>query len=402
MKILFVHNKYLQSAGGEDATVSSEISLLTSKGHDVHVLYFTNEQFSGGVLNKLSAGLQAIYNRASRRKLRMALIDFKPDIIHVHNFFFDASPAVFFEASRQRIPVVATVQNFRLICVNALLLRQQQLCELCVQKFFPVYGVKYACYHDSIVQSMLVGSISAVHKLLGTWKKRIDQFIVPAEFIKNRLNNSSLHLPAGKIVVKRNFIDDPGVAVSAERKNYFLFVGRLAKEKGIDVLLECFESMPEQELIIAGDGPEAFGLKEKYGTLKNVRFAGHQHKTGVLDLMKNCRALIFPSIWYEGLPVTIVEALATGTPVIASRLGAMEEMIQDSINGLLFDKGNSEKLRESIHTFNKRVNMGDMSFYEEARKSYMQYYHPEISYSEIMIIYNKLIESFTTTRKDSR
>ena len=389
----------MQSAGGEDATVEAEVKLLISKGHEVDVLYFNNDQFKEGALSKTLGGLRSIYNKEARGKLRQQLKKFRPDIIHVHNFYFNASPSVFFEANRQNIPVIATLQNYRLVCVNGLLLRKQQVCELCVHSFFPLYGVKYRCHHNSILQSAVVGSIGSVHKFLGTWKKRVDKFIVPAEFIKMKLIHSSLHLPNDKITVKRNFIDDPGPVNVSGRKNFFLFVGRLSVEKGVDVLLKCFSLLSNEDLIIVGDGPDANALKERYAGLRNIHFAGHKNKSEVLDLMKACRALLFPSIWYEGLPVTIIESLATGTPVIASRLGAMEEMIRHNINGLLFERGNFEELRDAINFFNNQLNSGNVSFYEEARKTYMQYYHPEICYREVIAIYNELIESFAKPEK---
>jgi glycosyltransferase involved in cell wall biosynthesis len=362
---------------------------MRSKGHEVHVHFFDNAEMSKGSIGKLKAGISAVYNKRSASIVRKLVADFKPDIVHVHNFFFSASPSVLVAIHKMRIPIVVTIHNYRLICANALLLRNNRVCELCIQHDFPWYGVKYKCYHHSAIQSAAVGSVAAIHKWKGTWKKVVDMYVTPSEFARNKLIHSSFNVSQAKIAVKRNFISDPGS--TGERKNYFLFVGRFATEKGINVLLEAWKGITDQQLVIAGDGPERENLFKEYGSLKNVQFVGHKGKEEVLGLMKNCRALIFPSIWYEGLPLTIVEAFATGTPVIASDLGAMSEMIHDQVNGLLFDTGNVNKLRGAIERFNKAIAHGDQSFYNNARNSYIEKYHPEKCYNEMMNIYNKAI-----------
>lgn len=391
MKILFIHTRYLQSAGGEDTTVDAESNLMRSKGHDVRVHIFDNAGMQNGFTGKLKAGVSGIYNSHSAKEVEKIVEEFAPDVVHVHNLFFAASPSVLIAVHKKKIPIVATIQNYRLICANALLLRDNKVCELCVSHDFPWYGVKYKCYHNSAVQSTAVGLIAAIHKWRGTWKNAVDTYITPSTFSKEKLVHSSLGVPADKIEVKRNFIADPGNAETASRNKYFLFVGRLAAEKGVQVLLEAWQGLPNEQLIIAGDGPEKNELVSKYGELKNVQFTGHQSKEEVLNLMKKCKALLFPSIWYEGLPLTIVEAFATGTPVIGSSIGAVGEMIKDRYNGLLFEAGNSKSLKHSIELFNKLIVEGSYTMYENARESYIQHYHPEKCYLESMRIYEKVI-----------
>lgn len=373
--------------GGEDTTVEAEYDLMKSRGHDVQLLLFDNASIAGGALNRLKAGANSIYNRVSAKRLREAVQTFQPDIIHVHNFYFDASPSVIIEANKLNIPVVVTIQNFRLICANSLLLRNNKVCELCVSHKFPWYGVKYKCYHNSAVYSALVGSISSTHNLLGTWKKKVNHYITPAEFTKNKLSHSALDLPPEKISVKRNFIPDPGRAEGG-RDNYYLFVGRISAEKGVNVLLEAWQQLPGRTLLIAGDGPELQSLQSTFGSTEFVRFLGRKDRPDILSLMKKCRALIFPSVWYEGLPLTIVEAFATGTPVIASSIGAMKEMIVHEKNGMLFHAGDSDDIARQIHAFES---MPAGNFSKEARDHYLRIYHPDIAYLDVMNIYEKTI-----------
>jgi glycosyltransferase involved in cell wall biosynthesis len=391
LKILFIHNRYLQSTGGEDTTLDAEAALLSSKGHEVRIQLFDNNEMGKGILHKVRGGIKSVYNGKSARKTGAVIDDFKPDIVHVHNFYFTASPSVVIEAKRHKAPVVLTIQNYRLICANCLLLRDHKICELCVHHDFPWYGVKYKCYHNSAIQSAMVGAIGAIHKWIGTWRNKVDMILTPAAFIKNRLTDSSLNVDPQKIIVKHNFIKDPGSSPAEKRKRFYLFVGRLSEEKGVESLLKTWTTLAGTDLIIAGDGPDKNKLVERYGDVPGVKFVGKKAHEEILGLMKECRALIFPSIWYEGLPLTIIEALATGTPVIASNLGAMQEMIQDAENGFLFTAGNTAHLSEVIVKFNAIIDRQDFSLYKNARQTYISKYHPEKCYTDIMNIYNSVL-----------
>src|SRR5437762_4639584 len=311
MKVLFIHNRY-QQAGGEDVAVEAESRLLQEKGHQVQTIVFTNAAHPG-IFEKAGAGWKAIYNGDTYRVIKKRIQEFRPDVVHVHNLFFVASPSVLFAADRLKIPVVLTVHNYRLVCANALLLRNNKPCELCVGKTFPLYGIRYRCYRSSMAETALVTAVTGIHKILGTWQKKVTRYVVLTEFAKSKLSNSSLHLQPGKFIVKPNFIADPGEG-SARREDFFLFVGRLSKEKGVLLLLQAFSAMPGSRLVIIGEGPEKEFLQQQFANAVNVTFAGKLNKEEVLETMKISKALIFPSIWYEGLPFTIIESFATGTP----------------------------------------------------------------------------------------
>lgn len=391
MKILFVHNRYLQNAGGEDSTVEAETALLRARGHEVRILIFQNEKPSSGIVSGLVAGSKIIYNKASANILKGEALNFQPDIIHVHNFFYEASPSVIIEAKKLGFPVVVTLQNFRLICANGLLLRQNKVCELCVHHSFPWFGVKYKCYHSSSLQSAAVGSMAAVHKVMNTWRGKVDRYITPSIFMKNRLINSSLSLPAEKVSVKRNFVDDAGFAEPSSREPFFLFVGRLSEEKGVEVLLKVFKGIPGLKLILAGEGPLSEDLQNRYKEYNNIKFLGKQNRHQVITLMKQCKALIFPSIWYEGLPLTIIEALSVGTPVIASNLGAMQEMIEDGKSGLLFNPGDVSDLKEKVLNY-VEMGIGNYSYHQQARDKYLDIFHPDVCYRDVIKVYESLLK----------
>ena len=376
--------------GGEEVSVELEALLLKDKGHKVQSLIFDNKKITG-FFSKIRFGLNSIYNFASARKLSNAIREFQPDIIHIHNIFFIASPSVLVIANRNKIPVVYTLHNYRLICANALMLREFQVCELCIKKKFPTAGIRHKCYRDSLSASALVTIITAVHKYFHTWKKKVTTFITLNDFARNKIINSSLEIPVSKAITKPNFVPDPGEG-TYPREDFFLFAGRIAKEKGVHVLLKAFADMPDKKVIIIGDGPEKEKLMDQYNSYNNISFTGQLDKLEVEEYLKRCRAFICPSIWHEGTPLTIIEAFATGTPVIASRIDPTPESVKDGYNGILFSTLDATDLQLKVNLLEELTN-ADNLFYKNARQTYIEKFHPEIHYKAIMDIYEKAMVS---------
>jgi glycosyltransferase involved in cell wall biosynthesis len=385
LKILFIHNRY-QFYGGEDRAVQLEADLLLSKGHEVKIVYFDNKSIDE---NSIFTGFNSIYNKKSWRIIRGEIELFRPDIIHVHNFFFKVSPSVFLVAKKLNIPIVHTLHNFRLVCCNAFLLRNNKVCELCVNKKLPFYGIKYRCYRSSFLQSALVTAITSIHKYTGTWRNKVSHYITLTEFGKKRFMNSSLQINSEKLSVLPNFEFDNGIGV-LPRQDYFLFVGRISHEKGPSIALKTFIDLPDQKLILVGEGPELDNLKKQYSNYSNIIFLGKLELSKVQVLMKSCKALIFPSIWYEGLPFTILEAFATGTPVIASNMGAMADLIVDGYNGFHFVPNCPEDLKRCVIKFIDFQQSSEV-MYKNARLSYESKYNKEVHYEGLMKIYNKYL-----------
>lgn len=387
MKVLFIHNKYKQF-GGEDVAVGLESSILKEKGHETETLIFDNDSIDG-VFSKFRFAFQSVYSFSSARRVSRVIREFKPDIVHVHNTFFVASPSVIYAARRYRIPVVLTLHNYRMICCNALLLRDNKICELCTQKKFPLSGIRYKCYRNSAVESALVTFITGFHKIINTWKNKISIYITLNDFFRSKLLHSSLDVPAEKMITKSNCIPDPGEG-KEQREDFFLFAGRISKEKGVHVLANAFADMPQTKILIAGDGPEKKILQEKYKTCSNIIFLGRLEKLQLTDYMNRSKAFICPTIWYEGTPLAIIEAFASGTPVIASNLGPLAESISDGYNGLHFTSGNAEDLKEKVKLFIKETEHNTL-FYQNARQTFIEKYHINIHYNKIIKIYEKAI-----------
>ena len=387
MKILLIHNKYFHR-GGEDLVYESERDILIRNGHEVESMVFTNEQISS-LWTKLTVALGAVYNRKSHRLLLEKIKSFGPDVIHVHNFFHIASPSIFFAAYSSGVPVVMTLHNFRLICPSATLFFEGDIYEKSVDKIFPMDAVLKGVYRNSRVETLLVVLVTGIHKLLGTWRGKVNQYIALTDFSRRKILGSSLKITENQIVVKPNFVEDYGANLLL-RSEHFLYVGRLSEEKGIKMLLESASKQSEITYKIIGDGPLRAYVEDFAATHTNVEYLGFRDKEYIISELKQAKALVFPSQWYEGFPMTILEAFSCGTPVIASDLGGPGEVITHGTNGLLFDYHSSDALLLAIDRLRKKGALYQQ-LSRNARRSYEELYTPESNYHQLMKIYTKAI-----------
>ncbi len=386
MKILIVHNTY-QRKGGEDFVMESEANLLQQYGHQVEKMIFRNDDISS-FSDKIKAAKGLFYNGESAKKLGKVINTFHPDIIHVHNIFYLASPSVFYEAKKLNIPVVLTLHNYRLICPGALLLRDAKVCELCVHKKFPLAGIHHGCHRGSSLQTAQLTLMTGIHKVLNTWKNKVDRYIALTDFARQRIIDSSLRLAPDQVVVKPNFVDDMGEAPFEDREPFFLFIGRLSEEKGIHTLLEALQRQPFP-LEIIGDGPLRAEVEKVEASIPSVKFWGFKDKSFIAERLGRCAALVFPSIWYEGMPLTLLEAFSRGTPVISSDMNNINTIVKNRHNGIHFQSGNDEDLAATINHFTQHHDQFT-DLYTQARSDYDTMYSPQANYQKLANIYESL------------
>ncbi|MBE9166053.1 glycosyltransferase [Pleurocapsales cyanobacterium LEGE 06147] len=339
MKILSIHNNY-QIRGGEDESRKAEEQLLREMGHEVDVYEEHNDRVS--TLNPLNIALRTIWSRESYKIVEHKLAESTYDLIHVQNFFPLISPSVYYAAKARGIPVVQTLRNYRLLCPNALFFRDGQVCEDCSGKFIPYPGVWHGCYRDNRAASAATATMLTVHRAMGTWTQMVDSYVALTNFAREKIVEGGL--PAEKIVVKPNFVNpDPGLGEG--RGGYALYVGRLSVEKGLDTLLAAWEHLGQKmPLKIVGDGPLASEVVEATKRLPDVKWLGRRPMAEVYELMGEAMVLIFPSKWYETFGRVAVEAFAKGTPVIASKIGAIAELVDHGRTGLHFGPGDPRDL----------------------------------------------------------
>lgn len=379
-KVALVHNRY-QQPGGEDVVFSSEAALLAARSHDV--VSFSLDNAAIEQMGRLQLATSSFWNRAVHRELGRLFREARPEVAHFHNTFPLISPAAYYAARDHGVAVVQTVHNYRLICPAGTLYRQGAICEECVGRATPWPSVVHGCYRASRAATAVGAGMLAFHRSLGTWNNLVDAYIALTSFARRKLIEGGI--PESKIVVKPNFLGaDPGVGEHAGR--FALFVGRLTPEKGLETLLEAWERLDgAYPLKIVGGGPlEALVAKPRQG----VEWLGRQPVGRVHALMRDASFLVFPSEWYEGFPMTLVEAFATGLPVIASALGSIAEIVADNKTGRLFAPGDSCDLAAAVEwSLSHPRELVQMS--RHARQEFENNYTAERNYELLLDIYRR-------------
>ena len=385
MKILLVHNFY-QQPGGEDQVFSAEDALLQSHGHKV--IRYTLHNNSVPDLTGLKLAKVTLWNQQSYRDLKSVIQGERPDLMHVHNTFPLISPSAYQAAQSERIPVVQTLHNYRLLCPNALFFRNGSTCEDCLGKRVPWPGILHACYRESRPATGVVALMLSAHRLLKTWDKNVDQYVVLTEFSRQKFIQGGL--PKEKITVKPNFLEtDHGIG--SGEGHYAIFIGRLAPEKGIETLLQAWKQLNGKvPLKIFGDGPLSLRVRKAAENTEEIEYLGHQPRSELFQYLQHASFLIFPSLWYEGFPMTITEAFASGLPVIGSNVGSLTSLIQHGVNGRHFQPGNAQDLVRQVEWAldnPKEINQMRIA----ARKEFEEHFTREINYTLVMKIYERAI-----------
>ena len=386
MRVLAAHNRY-QFGGGEDAVFRDETELLRMHGHTVRLFEEGNDAIQG-VRGKLIAAASIFYSTGARRRMREAIEEFAPDVLHVHNWFPMLSPSIVMEAGAMGIPVVQTLHNYRMLCANAMLYRDGRICTDCVGKSPIFKSILHGCYRGSRAGSAIVSAAYDLHRLARTWDN-VDLFIAVSEFQRELLVRGGL--PAEKIVVKPNFCSFSSPVNDTEREDHALYVGRLSVEKGIVTLLEAWSSgkIPIR-LKIVGDGPLASEVRRFVGRNGAVEYLGQQPPEMVYREMARARFLVFPSEWYETFGRTVVEAFSQGTPVLAADLGCMRGLVEDGVTGYRFEPGNAESLAAGALRFPSGEAYRQME--ANCRDLFEKKYTAERNYAYLTEIYRRAIE----------
>lgn len=389
MKILLCHNFY-QQPGGEDQSFAAEARMLEAHGHDV--VRFTRHNDSIDGMSRWDVAKRTLWSRQSYRELRDLIRRERPAVMHCTNTFPLISPAAYYAARAEGVPVVQSLRNYRLLCPNALLLRNGRVCEDCLGKAIPWPAVVHGCYRESRLASAVVALMVAGHRALRTWSRAVDLYFTLTEFARRKLVEGGL--PANRLAVKPNFIDpDPGPGSGCG--GYAVFVGRLSPEKGIETLLAAWQqdrSLPS--LKVVGDGPLAGAVAAAAARDPRIEGLGHRPAQEVLEIVGQAGCLVMPSVWYETFGRTIIEAFARGTPVVASRIGALAELVDEGRTGLLFEPGDAADLAVRVrHLLADPATLARMR--QQARQEYHQKYTAEINYRQLMALYERAGERST-------
>ncbi len=392
MKVLQVHNRYRSSApSGEDAVVLQERELLAANGVEV-VTYERHNDEIVGPARLLRAAVETVWSRSARDEVRRLIRRERPDVAHFHNVWYSISPSALQACRDEGVPVALTLHNYRMFCANGMLLRNGSVCEDCVGRL-PWAGLAHGCFRSRL-HSIPVVLSETVHAVGGTWTRCVGAFIALTEFARAKYVECGL--PRDRVVVKPNFLARPPPEPGRDA-GYGIFLGRLSVEKGIETLLGALRTV-DYPVKIVGDGPARAALqalRDRWG-LRTVEFTGQLPWSECQRLLSEASFLVVPSIWYENFPMVIAEAFACARPVIASRLGALPELIRDGATGLLFEARQEQdlatKLRELAADPGRRTEMGKV-----ARRECLERYGPKRNFELLTSAYQLAARSVGRT-----
>ena len=363
MKILMI-NKFLHPNGGSETYIFKLGAYLQSMGHEVQYFgmehegrcvgnrvnaYTSDMDFHGGSkLSKLTYPLKTIYSSEARKKLRLVLEDFQPEVCHLNNFNYQLTPSTLLEIAKWKkeghpCRVIFTAHDYQLVCPNHMCNNPNtgENCEKCLGGHFG-NCTKGKCIHGSLAKSA-VGTLEAM-----LWNgcgvyKNIDVMICCSEFLKTKMDCNPLF--AGKTLALHNFVDKVE-RKETEKQDYVLYFGRFSREKGIDTLLKVCKALPDIPFVFAGTGP----LEGEIAGVPNIKNVGFQRGQTLENLIRQARFSVYPSQWYENCPFSVMESQLYGTPVLGADIGGIPELIEVGKTGELFESGNAAQLEKKIRT----------------------------------------------------
>ena len=388
MRILILHNRY-KLQGGEDVVVQQESQMLRDAGYFVDVMEVSNDEIESGA-DKLKTALMTIYSPLMRKLVERRIKDVRADVLHVHNFFPRLTPAVYDAGEDLGCAVVQTLHNYRLVCPGGLLFRDGEVCKECLGKSFALPGIQHGCYRGSRIGSATIATMAAFHRVRGTWRSRVDRYIVLNEYARTVFAQYG-GFPPERMRVKPNVVLDSGIGRGSG--GYALFVGRLSPEKGIATLLRAASDPAFRlPLKIVGTGPMEADVVEATTAHPGIEYLGAQPRAEVAKLVGDALVQIVPSEWHEaGGPLVIGEAFAAGVPVITPAMEPMSTVVQDQVSGLLYTPRDHEDLCRAVAMIVDNPEMvAGMRI--KARHRYEAMYMPATNLNALETIYREAIE----------
>jgi glycosyltransferase involved in cell wall biosynthesis len=351
VRILHV-NKFLYRRGGAEAYLLDLAELQRAAGHEVEFFamrhpdnlpatfadtfpsYVEFETAPPTVGGKVRAAGRLLWSTSAARGMTDVLTAFRPDVVHLHNIYHQLSPSILRSTRRAGAAVVMTLHDYKLACPTYRLLDQHGICEACIPHRFWNPTLR-RCNRGSLTASTLSGAEMTLHTAFGAYDP-VHRFACPSRFLEGKMRAARVY--PGRLRWVPNFVDATAIEPKTSPGGDVVYVGRLSEEKGVDVLLEALERSPALRADIVGDGPAREPLERlaaSLGVQDRARFRGRLPAADVHDAMRAAAVVAVPSRWYENMPITVLEAFATGVPVVASALGGLPELIDDDRDGIL-------------------------------------------------------------------
>lgn len=393
-------NKFFFLNGGSETVFFQERNFLINSGINVIDFSMHDERnidscfaqhFVGkksystpvaGLMSKIGTAASFIYSSEAVRKIIELVVKEKPDILHCHNIYHQLTPSIMKAAKQLGVKVVLTLHDFKVVCPSYTRLRKGSPCDHCLEgDFYNV--VRHRCGDGSLGKSMLLYAEAITQRFLGSYEA-VDRVITPSRFMANAVTR--WRFPEERVTVLYNGVSTDQPPDIGDDGRYILFLGRLSREKGL-LTLGAAQASTSIRVIVAGTGPMEEFLRARFPRLE---FVGHQTGEILQKLVTGAAAIAVPSEWYENCPMSVLEAMACGKPVIGSRIGGIPELVDDGKTGLLFDPGNVEQLRACLVKVladkDFRRNMG-----EAARKRLQNHFSLEAHNQGLLKIYEDLL-----------
>ena len=389
MKVLVIHNRYrAERPSGENVLVDTESCLLEEHGCRVERLVVSSDEIGQwSAARKALLPARVVWSREGHRLTAEAIRRFRPDVVHVHNTFPLLSPSALWAARGSGAAVVLTLHNFRPLCPAGTLMRGNRICEECLGRL-PAPAVRHGCYRASRAATLPLALMGAAHELARTWSRCVDRLIVPSEFARR------IYLRAGwspaKLCVKYNSVPEPGLRRNGPGRG-FVCLSRLDPEKGVDVLLRAWsEAFPhgEEKLLVLGSGTSEAALRRAARGRRGVEFHGQVERSRALQLLAGARALVVPARYYEIFGLTLVEAYSLGVPLIASRIGALGEIVENGRTGLLVNPDRPDELASALGRIAASAELS-VRLGQGARSAYETRFHPDRTTESLLAIYRR-------------
>jgi glycosyltransferase involved in cell wall biosynthesis len=342
----------------------------------------------GGLRQKLRDAAKIIYSFEAKEKIAKILDGFRPELVHLHIFQHQLSTSILPEIKKRGIPAVYTAHDLKSVCPNYKMLTHGTVCERC--KGHRYYRcVRYRCTKNSYAKS-LVNMVEMYSQLFWKHYDLIDLIITPSEFYRKKL--VEFRFPDRKVIHIPNCVDVKRCVPKYQHKNYCLFLGRLSEEKGIGTLVEAMKTVKNGKLVIAGTGPLEKEISRKIESekIRGIEMVGFKTGDDLAELIRNAICAVLPSEWYENGPMSLLESFAYGKPVIGSNIGGIPEHINEGVDGLLFEAGNSDDLAEKIRMMcadgKRTVEMG-----KRAREKAESLYSVESHMERLLEVYGRFV-----------
>jgi len=354
MKVLFA-NKFFFRNGGSEVVLFQERDFLLAGGHEVvdfsmrdarnfpspYSGYFVEShdyRGAGGAGAKIRSALSLVHSFEAVGRIRRLIRETRPDLVHCHNIYHQLTPSIIGAAKDMGVPVVLTLHDSKPVCPAYNRLRQGKPCSECLGGDFSRV-LRHRCADGSLGKSALLFLEASVQRWMGNYEK-VDTFIAPSQFMKEAISH---RVPAGRVSVLYNGVDTKGIQADSGDGGYALYLGRLSREKGVETLLRAHEAAAGGwALHVAGTGPLELDFRARY---PQARFLGHLSGGGLADAINGAALIVVPSECYENCPMSILEAMAHGKPVVASRMGGIPELVEDGETGFLFYAGDVAALQ---------------------------------------------------------